>query len=731
MGLTDLVKLDRNIAAGLEPLRRGMKQHRLGEVLATGKAARKWVPDQVVSSLQRGKQGDLGTLLATGKPPHRRTFDQGAAPTIGTRLREFVLFGKLPFGADTAMRSRQEQAALQERIIRLERQIARELFIAPFAALLIGAGTLGFLPGTLVGIPLVVYATIPYWRLAYLQLFHQRQIGYRVMIALIMTGVLGSGRFLLHGFLLTISNLTDLFQISTYRASQNALTSLVGDMPQEVWIRHGSVETRVPIAELQAGDIVVAHAGEMIAVDGQVVDGSASIDQRALTGEAQPVEKEPGDHVFAGTLVITGTLDLRVEKAGDQTVVAQITDVLTNTIDYTSTLESKGRMIAERSVMPILLLSLASMPFLGVMPSLAILFSYFGAPMRGLAPLSVLTFLKLASQQSILVKDGRALETLREIDTVVFDKTGTLTLEQPHVAAIHPCNGISSEEVLRYAAAAEYKQTHPIARAIQAAAQEIALALPEAVSYEAGYGLKVQVNGKQVRIGSARFMQREAITIPPDIQSLQDGCHQQGHALVYVAVDDYLAGAMELHTTIRPEARQIIQGLHERGLQTVVISGDHTQPTRYLAEQLGIDTFFAEVLPEDKASLVEQLQAEGRMVCFIGDGINDAIALKQAHVSVSLRGATSIATDTAEIILMDESLCQVVRLFELADELHSTMQRNLVFSIIPGIIVLGGVYGFRLSLLGAGLVNLGGFWVGMGNAVSPGVRYYLTGTDHS
>lgn len=668
----------------------------------------------------------LGALLATGTVIHKRGPVHGTQPSLGARLYEFLLFGKLPFGPDPATQSRQEQAAAREQVIQIERQIAREIFVAPTAALLMGVGALGFLPGTLIGVPLIIYATIPYWRLAYLQLVQQRLIGYSVLTALIMTVVMATGHLLLHGFLFILFNLSYLCKVYPYRSSQAALGSILDDLPQEVWVRNGMVETRVSLAAVQVGDIVVAHAGQMIAIDGQIIDGSGSLDQRTLTGEAQPVEKEPGNQVFAGTLLIAGTIDVQVQKAGQQTVAAQITEVLARTTSYTSTLELKGQMIAERSVMPTILLSLASLPFLGVLPSLAILFSSLGGAMRGLSPLSVLTFLKIAAEQSILVKDGRALETLREIDTVVFDKTGTLTLEQPHVAAIHPCADFSRKEVLRSAAAAEHKQTHPIAQAILAAAQEHDLPALEAVSYEVGYGLQVQVAGKQVRVGSARFMEREAITLPPDIQHLQATCHQHGHNLVYVAIDNQLAGAIELHTTIRPEARQIVADLHQRGLQTVVISGDHSEPTRYLAEQVGIDTFFAEVLPEDKACLVEQLQAEGRMVCFVGDGINDTIALKQANVSVSLRGATTIALDTAEVVLMDESLRQVGRLFELAAELNRTMQRNLALSIIPGVIILGGVYGFHMGLVHAGLVRMGGAWIGMGNAVFPGVRYYLT-----
>jgi len=351
----------------------------------------------------------------------------------------------------------------------------------------------------------------------------------------------------------------------------------------------------------------------------------------------------------------------------------------------------------------------------------------------------MLTYLNLASQQRILVKDGRSLQLLTKIDTIVFDKTGTLTLEVPHVALIHTCPSICEEQLLTYAAAAEYKQTHPIAKAILQAADERGLTL-SAISdtkYEIGYGLKVSIptqkalltNGtahgadtKVVRVGSARFMTMEGIIIPSDIKGLHEESQKSGHSFVYVAINDELAGAIELHATIRPEAKQVVSELRKRKMDIVIISGDHEQPTKKLAQELGIDNYFAETLPENKAELISKLQEEGKSVCFVGDGINDSIALKKANVSISLRGASSAATDSAQIILMNQNLKQLICAFDVAQNFETNMKLNLTATIIPGVITVFGAFFLGFGIAHSVILNDIGVIIGASNAIWPWLK---------
>ena len=348
---------------------------------------------------------------------------------------------------------------------------------------------------------------------------------------------------------------------------------------------------------------------------------------------------------------------------------------------------------------------------------LAVLFSGIGYTMQILGPLSVLNFLQVTSRHGILIKDGRALEQIRTVETVVFDKTGTLTLERPHVGQLYPLNGVDAIGLLTYAAAAEQPQSHPIARAICQAAEAEGIALPTIAdgAYQIGYGIQVTLQGKIIRVGSHRFMEMEGIALSPEIEAIAENGHSQGYSMVYVAIDEMLGGVIELHPTIRPEAKRVVHALQKHGLELYIISGDHEIPTRSLATKLGIEHYFAETLPEDKGSLIARLQKEGRSVCFVGDGINDSVALKQAEVSVSLRGASAIATDTAQIILMDETLNQLPHLFGLSREFEANMKVNLMTSVVPGVIIIGGAFlgivgypgaiiWFNLGM-GAGLIN--------------------------
>ena len=311
---------------------------------------------------------------------------------------------------------------------------------------------------------------------------------------------------------------------------------------------------------------------------------------------------------------------------------------------------------------------------------------------------------------------------LNQIDTVVFDKTGTLTEEMPHVGRVHACHGFAKEEVLYYAATAEYKQAHPIARAILEAANQENLVLPpiDEADYKVGYGITVTIDKQVVRVGSLRFIESLDMSIPAEIRAAQQHCHNQGHSLVLVAVDDQVVGAIELHATIRAEAKAAVQGLRQRGIKSLyIISGDHEAPTKRLAAELGIDHYFAETLPEQKASLIEQLQEEGKSVCYVGDGINDTIALKKAKVSVSLQGASTVAMDTAQVVLMNQNLNQLCELFDLTAEFDVNMKTTFSTVFIPHAIAACGVLLLDFDFIDAFALAHIGLFGGVASGMMP------------
>lgn len=599
--------------------------------------------------------------------------------------------------------------------------IDRNLFASVAGMGLAATGMFFYLPLAWLSVPFTVYASIDVLRDASGALVEERKLRHSILDATVIVSALFSQYYLASAMASLIYYTGHKLMVMTEDNTQQTLRKIMGDQPLVVWRLVDGSEVETPLTALQAGDVIVANTGDTLPIDGYIVHGFASIDQRLLSGEARPVEKEPGATVYAGTTLLAGRIHICVEKAGSDTVAAQIGDILLRTADYKSSIQARGEEISDRSVVPTLGLSALTLAFLGPASAVAVIGANYAELLRIVAPLSMLNFLAMASRQGILIKDGRALELLNDVDTIVFDKTGTLTLEQPHVAAIHTWGDQTEEQLLALAAAAEQRQNHPLARAIIEAAQAHNLSLPtiDESRYEVGYGIKAVTPDHELYIGSLRFMTLAGVSVEEEIYAHQTKIHEAGGALVYVAVDDKLAGAIELHATLRPEAMEIVAQMKARKLKLYILSGDHQEPTRRLAEQLGIEHFVAEVLPEEKAEWVKALQAEGRVVCFVGDGLNDAIALKQAHTSISLRGASTAATDTAQIILTDESLIQLDQVFTLAQRFNKNMRNNYITTFGPGLLCLGGIFFFNLQLLSAMVCYNASLVAGLGNALLP------------
>jgi Cu2+-exporting ATPase len=473
--------------------------------------------------------------------------------------------------------------------------------------------------------------------------------------------------------------------------------------------------------------VVVVNGGEIIPVDGIITEGLANIDEHHLTGESRPNDKAQGDQVFASTIVLSGKIYVAVERTGNETTVAKIGKILNNTVEFKASTQLRAEHLADKTVIPTLIVSGLAFPFFGFLGSLAIVNAHFKDKMTIVAPISIMNFLNIASQKGILIKDGRTLDLLNLVDTIVFDKTGTLTEEQPQVGEIYPSIGYEKDDVLRWAAAAEQKQQHPIAKAILKAAQTLEIPNIDETEYKMGYGLTVKVNQKWIRAGSLRFMELAETPVPPHIRKIQTHCHEIGHSLILVAVDNIVIGAIELLPVMRSEVKKVISQLRQwPSIKTIyIISGDHETPTQKLAQSLNIDHYFAETLPEQKAEIITQLQNEGKFICYIGDGINDSIALKKAQVSISLRGASTIATDTAQIILMDGSLTQLISVFELAQDFHKNIDFAFATVLLPTIIGAGGVFFLHFGLIETIFFNWAGLVAGMSNATLPLLKHKI------
>jgi Cu2+-exporting ATPase len=555
---------------------------------------------------------------------------------------------------------------------------------------------------------LFAYTSIPTFKGARTVLVEEKRLGVDVLDAIVVVGCLGTMAIFPGSVLCWCLSFGRVLVKKTQDNSKKLLLNAFGKQPRYVWLYRDGAEVQVALDRLQPNDVIVVNTGEVVPVDGIIVQGMAVIDQHALTGESTPAEKGVGDRAFAATLLVAGKVLIQVEKSGSETASAKISQILNDTAGYKLTSQHKGERLADKAVIPTLAMGALGMATMGPGGAVAVLNSDFGTGIRMAAPLAMLSSLALCANKGILVKDGRALELMNEVDTVLFDKTGTLTRERPEVGRIITSHGFAPERALQFAAAAERRFHHPIAMAILHKARELDIELPptDETQYKVGYGITVGVEGHTIRVGSRRFMDLEGVELTPEVDEALHRAHREGHTMVMVAVDGRLGGAIELQAAVRPEVRQIVQGLRNRGIKHIaIISGDHEAPTHKLAESLGMDRYFAQVLPADKADYVVKLQKEGRKVCFVGDGINDSIALKQANVSISLRGASTIATDTAHIVFLEEGLSRLCDLRDTARDLDRNVRRSWHLILAPNITCIAGVFTLGFGIMTSVITN--------------------------
>lgn len=499
----------------------------------------------------------------------------------------------------------------------------------------------------------------------------------------------------------------------TYDRSRKSLSGILNTLPKKVWLLVDGTEIEVDYREVKVGDIVVVNTKDLVPVDGKVVQGEGLVDQTMLTGEAVPAEKKIGDRVYAGTEVASGRILIKIEKSGNNTNAGEVSSLILNAADRRTAVQERGERVLEQSMPSILALSCLVGLTSGLKQALGVYFVCPGYSMRMLAPLALLQGLRGATDAGILIKDGRSLELLQNIDTVVFDKTGTLTDGELRVAKVISVTA-DDPTILTLAASAENTQTHPIARAIvnKAKSENLELIRLEETEYILSRGINAKIGKKKVVVGSPGFLVDEGYELTPLIRKKIRVLGEDGYTVILVGIDAMVAGIIALDQVVRPEALESIEAIKRRGMKTVIISGDAHAATRHMAKKLGIDSFYAETLPGGKADIINKMQREGRKVCFIGDGINDAAALKQANVSMSIRGSSTIAVDTAQVVLVNANLTLINKLFNIADNYKAVNKQTTRLSVglplatLPVVLMGGG--GVVLVLLAHNVSTWGG-----------------------
>ncbi|QDT12900.1 heavy metal translocating P-type ATPase [Planctomycetes bacterium K23_9] len=618
---------------------------------------------------------------------------------IGKRI--YAELTKSPAQADAKSRSVSRDVAVREEpISEREKESSRNLAIGVSGLTLAIGGAVAAPVLSLFSMP-VLWAALPHVREGFLELRRDHRINYGLFVTGMTAGCMIAGYFVLTALGVVVYCGSEVMVDRTRRRTRKSLEGMFEDSPGVAWVRSGEVEISVDLVDLSPGDIVVARAGEPIPVDGTVVAGAGGVDQSVITGESVVAERTIGDRVFASTLLLSGTLDIRVEQAGNETLAGQVAEVLSEMDSFESSVEHRSVRVADASVMPAMALTAIGWVVRGPLGALSVAASNFADTDRLTSPMSTMNYMHVTAKAGIHIKDGRSLQLLGEVDTIVFDKTGTLTVDRLSVVGVQAADGWDNDEVLAICAGAEERQQHPIAMAIREAAEAMGLRIPAGITDTSslGNGILSQVEGRRILVGSPRYFKHEGISIPTQIENQSLEALSEGKTVIHIASDEQWIGQITLQSSIRPEVAAMIAAFHADGYKTAILSGDHEGPTRRLAEALGIDMWRAGVLPNEKANFIEKLQGKGRSVCFVGDGINDGMALKAAHVSVSLNGASLVATDSAQIVLQQTSLANLRMLFDLSRCYRRDQKLMQGSMMLTSVLAAGGALFLHVSLI--------------------------------
>lgn len=509
-------------------------------------------------------------------------------------------------------------------------------------------------------------------------------------------------------FLLGVSGLLEDY---TKARTRTALTGSLAVKVDKVWVVKDGVDTLVDLKDVVPGDLVRIRSGAMIPVDGSVIEGEAFVNESTMTGESRAVLKNEGKTVFAGTILDEGSIVVKVRAVNGNTKIQKIIELIDHSEDLKAGIQSRAEHLAD-SIVPFSFLGfgLTLLFTQNITKAVSILMVDYSCAIKLSTPISVISALREAADRNMTVKGGKYLEEFALADTIVFDKTGTLTKAEPKLQKVIPFDGRAEDEILKIAACIEEHFPHSMARAIVNGAAERGIDHAEEhadVKYIVAHGIATSLNGERAVIGSRHFViEDENVTMTADQQSRIDS--EGGAAsVIYLGIGGKLAGVLCISDPPREEAAVAIKRLRETGIKNVVmITGDSHKAAERTAEILGIDSFYAQVLPEDKHNYVERLKAEGKRVIMVGDGINDAPALAAANVSVAMSDASDIARETSDVTLRGENLEDLAELRVLSLRLMDRIQANYRFIVtFNSSLLLGGFFGFLSPTTSAFLHN--------------------------
>jgi Cu2+-exporting ATPase len=583
----------------------------------------------------------------------------------------------------------------------------------PVAGLVLSLGAMVGLPIPPVLIGAVVFVgAIPVFKRAWDAIQQERQLTIDFLDGLAIALHTATGHFFAPSFMLGLVEGGEAIRDMTARGSERASLDLLDCLSKTAFVIRDGQVVEIPTQDVIVGDHVVVYPGDQIPVDGVVMEGTGIIDQCKLTGESVPVTRTVGEEVFASTLLVDGTLTILSERVGNNTRAGVIVNLMQAAPVHDTRVENYAATVANQMVIPTLLIGTGVGIFSGNLSrAIALLTLDFGTGIRVSVPTTILSVLTYAARNGVLIRSGRAIEMLATIDTVVCDKTGTLTIGHAGVNDIDVMEvRLTKDEILCYAASAEKGLTHPIAEAIVHHAKDTGVALKECEEweYKIGLGAVAKIDGMNIIVGSPRFMKQENVDLEeydiryPDAKS-------GGQSLVYIAGDGRLLGVIRYSDPPRPESKEVIRELKEMGITVHMLTGDVTRVANSIANNLGIhpNHVTAEAFPEKKVEVVKGLHDSGKVVAFCGDGINDSAALAYADASISFAGATDIARETADVVLMEDDLRGLIMAVKCARQAMDIIWQNTMIVAVPNLgALISGIF-FALDPLLAVVINNG------------------------
>ena len=527
------------------------------------------------------------------------------------------------------------------------------------------------------------------------------------------------GDFATAGSVMFLLEIGELLEEWTHKKSVDDLARSMSLNIDKVWLLKDGTEVLIPASKVEQNDLIVVHMGNVIPFDGDVVSGEGMVNQATLTGESNPVRKTEGGYVYAGTVLEEGEITLRAKSVNGNNKYQQIVAMIEKSEKLKSGLESKAEHLADKLV-PYTLAGTALVYLFtkNVTKALSVLMVDFSCALKLSMPVSVLSAIREANEYNVTVKGGKFMEAMAEADTIVFDKTGTLTKATPTVVDVVSFDGRSSDELLRIAACMEEHFPHSMAKAVVDAAKERRLEHEEMhskVEYIVAHGISTTIEGRKAIIGSYHFVFEDEKCVIPDgmeerFASLPEECSQ-----LYLAIENKLAAVICIEDPVRDEAADVIRQLKEAGIRKVVMmTGDSERTARAIAERVGVDEYYSEVLPEDKAGFVEREKALGHKVVMVGDGINDTPALSAADIGVAINDGAQIAREIADVTIGADNLMGMVTFKKLSNGLMKRIHRNYrtIVGFNSGLIVLG-VFGVIAPTTSALLHNTSTLLIGL------------------